>query len=204
MLSVAGARPVAVVRRRRGGRSSADRPYRRQQGSADTACVVGDPSTLVSLTDDDDETTVGSPLYSQVRAFLTYVRRRQMQMRYGGGGLALCGVVGIALWHGRRFGGLDWVFGVTIALGVGIAYGSFVGGGMLRDVPLLVRGPSCELELATWPYRTSGRSIQKNAVLATLDEIGSTARTRWSSSGLGGSHPESVKLLAARPRSSGG
>ncbi len=116
-----------------------------------------------------DQATVGS--------FLRWVQHRRALMLAGGGLAAAGAAVGIAAFHGGGFRMLDWLFGFVLACGMMVATGSFTGARRLAEATTLAQGPSRTLELALWPYRTSGRAIVKNAVLGTLDEMGSTERT---------------------------
>lgn len=105
--------------------------------------------------------------------FFGYVRRRRVLMAAGGTAVLVIGVIGAVVVGSGA--GVVWLAGLAV-LGALFALGSRAGAPLLKDARKLVLGPSTQLELTTWPYRTA-RSAVNNRVLVTIDRPGSADRT---------------------------
>jgi len=105
--------------------------------------------------------------------FFSYVRRRRQRMSTGGLALMVPGLLGLQL-AARSLA--VWFAGLTL-LGVFLVAGAFAGAGMLRQARDLLGTRPREMELVTWPLKSSGRSLLNNHARVALDTPGSREPT---------------------------
>lgn len=108
----------------------------------------------------------------EAEAFFRFARRRTLVMMSTGVAVTIAGLVAATTVEG---GAAAWS-AVVVVVGLVVIVGSSAGVLSLREARRLLHGPSQQMDLRSWPYR-SIRSPRNNRVLVTLDLPGSSNRT---------------------------